>query len=324
MVDGCDIARRGAVVRRHGRRAGPYGVAMKISLWPSPLLPPAEVLDTARWADRNGWYGIWLPDHYMPNSGTDETTSGPMLECWALLPAIAAVTESVRIGPLVSPTTVHHPAILANRAASIDQLSNGRMVMGMGAGWQVNEHRAYGIDLPPPGPRVDRFEEAIQSVRSLLTEDRTTFEGEMFTVVDAPCDPKPVQSPLPLLVGTASPRMLRITARHADEWNTWGDPDLAAERRGAFLVACDAVGRDPATMWTSVQALLTLTEDGPNAELGGRSIAGSAGQLVDALGRYADLGFDEFILPAWNLGEIAEARQETLERLDSEVFRVVR
>jgi alkanesulfonate monooxygenase SsuD/methylene tetrahydromethanopterin reductase-like flavin-dependent oxidoreductase (luciferase family) len=298
---------------------------MKISLWPNPTLPPAEVLDASRWADEAGWYGIWFPDHYMPNTGTDETSTGPLHECWAMLPAIAAVTESVRIGPLVSPTTVHHPALLANRAASIDHISNGRMVLGMGAGWQVNEHRAYGIDLPPPGPRVDRFEEAIQIVRSLLTEDRTTFEGEVFTVVDAPCDPAPVQSPLPLLVGTASPRMLRITARHADEWNTWGDPDLAGERRRGFLAACDDVGRDPATMWTSVQAMLTLTDgDSSTGESSGRSIAGSADRLVEALGRYGDLGFDEFILPAWNLGESAGARQEALERLDVEVLSVVR
>lgn len=294
---------------------------MKFSLWPNPSHPPAEVLDLARWADTTGWHGIWYADHYMANTGTTETRSGDMHECWAMLPALAAVTESVRVGSLVTPTSVHHPAVLANRAATIDHISAGRMVLGMGAGWQVNEHHAYGIELEPPGARVTRFEEAIQVVRSLLDRDRTTFRGEVFTVLDAPSDPPPVQTPLPILVGTASPRMLHVTARHADEWNTWGDPGTAGERRRAFVAACDQAGRDPATMWTSVQALVSLTDGhAGRATEGGRSVSGSAEQLVDTLAGYAELGFDEFILPDWNLGDDPAGRLEALAQLHEQVL----
>ncbi len=129
-----------------------------------------------------------------------------MHECWAILPAIAAVTERVRLGSLVAPTSVHHPAILANRAATIDHISNGRLVLGIGAGWQINEHRAYGIELDRPVTRVDRFEEAIQIVRSLL--DQPTHHVRRDGTTRSPTrrwSPKPVQSPLPILVGTSEP-----------------------------------------------------------------------------------------------------------------------
>jgi alkanesulfonate monooxygenase SsuD/methylene tetrahydromethanopterin reductase-like flavin-dependent oxidoreductase (luciferase family) len=195
---------------------------MQFSIWPSSARTVAEILDLARWADDTGWFGIWVADHYMPNTGDETVADGVTHEAWALLPAIAAVTERIRLGPLVSPTSVHHPALLANRTATIDHLSAGRFVLGLGAGWQINEHAAYGIELHRPGARVDRFEEAVAIIRSLLTEERTTMIGEHFQITDAPCDPKPMLSPVPILVGTGSQRMLGITARHADEWNTWG------------------------------------------------------------------------------------------------------
>src|SRR5579862_8318872 len=214
----------------------------------------------------------------MPNTGDLTPARGDIYECWALLPALAAVTTRMRIGTLVSPTSVHHPALLAKRAATIDVLSGGRMVLGLGAGWQVNEHHAYGIDLEPPGKRVSRFEEAIQIVRSMLAQDSTTFHGAHYDITDAPCDPKPVQSPLPILVGTRGPRMLRITARYASEWNTWGGPDQAAGRRAALIEACDQVGRDPATMRTSVNAFVGLDVATPPP--GRAAIFGSARELA--------------------------------------------
>lgn len=269
-------------------------------------------------ADETGWYGVWLADHYMPNTGDTTPARGDVYECWALLPALAAVTERVRVGTLVSPTSVHHPALLAKRAATIDRLSGGRMVLGLGAGWQVNEHHAYGIELEPPGKRVSRFEEAIQVVRSLLSQGTTSFHGACYDITDAPCDPKPVQSPLPLLVGTRSPRMLRITARYANEWNTWATPEGAAAHRGALVEACDRVGRDPATMWTSVNALVDL--DGTAASSGRALLSGSAQQLADEFGQYAELGFDEFILPDWNLGTDKSERADRLARIKSEAM----
>ena len=291
---------------------------MKFSLWPNDSRTPAEVLEQARVADGTGWYGVWLADHYMPNTGDTTPARGDTYECWALLPALAAVTERVRIGTLVSPTSVHHPALLAKRASTIDWLSSGRMVLGLGAGWQINEHHAYGIELEPPGKRVSRFEESIQIVRSMLSAESTTFHGAYYDITDAPCDPKPVQSPLPLLVGTHSPRMLRITARHADEWNTWGTPEQAAVHRTALIETCHEVGRDPATVRTSVNALVDL--DGGAPPPGRAALVGSAQQLVDQFGQYAELGFDEFILPDWNLGEDSSERADTIARIKTEVL----
>jgi probable F420-dependent oxidoreductase len=291
---------------------------VKFSLWPNNDRVPAELLEQARVAEDTGWYGIWLADHYMPNTGDTTPARGDAYECWALIPALAAVTNRVRIGTLVSPTSVHHPALLAKRASTVDRLSGGRMVLGLGAGWQINEHHAYGIELEPPGKRVSRFEESIQIVRSMLSQDSTTFHGACYDITDAPCDPKPVQSPLPILVGTRSPRMLRITARHADEWNTWGSPEQAAVHRTALIETCDKVGRDPATVWTSANALVDLGGSAPPP--GRAALFGSAQQLVDQFGRYAELGFDEFILPDWNLGADKSERADKVARIKTEVF----
>lgn len=288
--------------------------------------PPSEVLDIARWADATGLHGVWYADHYMPNTGSEAIEPGDVHECWAMLPAIAAATERVRVGSLVSPTSVHHPAVLANRAVTLDHLSNGRLVLGLGAGWQINEHHAYGIELETPRRRVDRFEEAIRVIRSLLTEDRTTFHGSIYRITDAPADPKPVQEPLPILVGTGGRRMMGITARFADEWNTWGTVASAAERRAAFVEVCETVGVDPTSKWTSVQALVFLTETDEHAERilagewGARAIAGTAPRLVEELSAYAEHGFDEFIVPDWNLGRTADDRRGSLERLYTEVL----
>lgn len=299
---------------------------MQFSVWPNMSLGAAEAIDTARWADANGFHGVWYADHYMPNTGSADIVPGDAHECWAMLPALAMATEHLRIGSLVSPTSVHHPAVLANRAATVDHLSEGRLVLGLGAGWQINEHQAYGIALEPPKPRVDRFEEAIEIVRSLLTEDRTTFDGNFYTITDAPADPKPIQRPLPILVGTGGNRMMRITARHADEWNTWGTVDGARQRRDAFVKACESVGVDPATKRTSVQALVFITDDGAKVaevlagELGGRSIAGSVEHLLEELATYRELGFDEFIVPDFNLGGSAAERRENLDRIKSDLI----
>jgi probable F420-dependent oxidoreductase len=291
---------------------------VKFSLWPNVNRAPADLLEEVRVAEETGWYGVWLADHYMPNTGDATPARGDTYECWALIPALAAVTQRVRIGTLVSPTSVHHPALLAKRASTIDRLSGGRMTLGLGAGWQVNEHHAYGIELEPPGKRVSRFEEAIQIVRSMLSQDSTTFHGACYDITDAPCDPKPVQSPLPILVGTRSPRMLRITARHADQWNTWGIPEQAAVHRAALVETCQAVGRDPATVWTSANAMVGLGEGA--APPGRAALFGSAQQLVDQFGRYGELGFDEFVLPDWNLGAGKSERADKLARLKTEVF----
>ena len=298
---------------------------MKFSLWPNPSRPPAEVLSLAQYADDGGWHCIWYADHYMPNTGDNSFEAGDVHECWTMLAAIATATSRIRLGPLVAPTSVHHPALLANRAATLDQLSDGRFTLGLGAGWQINEHAAYGIELEAPGVRVSRFEESIQVVRSLLDKERTTFSGSHYDITDAPCDPKPVQDLLPIVVGTGSPRMLSITAKYAQEWNTWGAPALATTRYRAFLEACDSTDTDPESLHTSVQAMFFMTDDESKAEqirssdVGERSIAGSDEYIVDQLGQFAELGFDEVIVPDFTLGSSDYERRESYERFSADI-----
>jgi alkanesulfonate monooxygenase SsuD/methylene tetrahydromethanopterin reductase-like flavin-dependent oxidoreductase (luciferase family) len=291
---------------------------VQFSLWPNASRPVADILAAAQDAEATGWHGVWIADHYMPNTPDGAPDAGPTHEAWALLPALAATTARVRLGTLVSPTSVHHPAVLANRAATLDHLSGGRTVLGLGAGWQVNEHAAYGLELEPPGARVTRFEEAVRIVRSLLDEPVTTFAGEVYTITEAPCEPKPVQDRLPLLVGTRGPRMLRITARYADEWNTWGTPETAAAARADLLRACEQVGRDPGTIRCSVNVMVEL--DGAAPAPGRPVIAGSAAQLVDLVGAYAEAGFDELNLPDGNLGETLAERTDRVGRFRTEVI----
>jgi alkanesulfonate monooxygenase SsuD/methylene tetrahydromethanopterin reductase-like flavin-dependent oxidoreductase (luciferase family) len=286
------------------------------------------MLELARWAEQQGWFGAWVADHYMPNTGTEDVADGPFNECWSYLAALAATTTSLRIGPLVAPTTVHHPALLANRAATIDLISNGRFVLGLGAGWQINEHRAYGIDLLAPGDRVTRFGEAIEIVRSLLDRPRTTFAGSHFQIVDAPCEPKPVGE-VPIVVGSAGPRMLGIVARFAQEWNCWGNPQLVATRREPLEAALAKAGRDPSTMHRSAQAMIVFTDDtvtqpdGVNPGFAERTIAGTPEQIAEQITGYASLGVGEFIVPDfWELDDLARKRH-LYDRFAAEVVPLV-
>ena len=298
---------------------------MQLSMWISFDRAWEEALDRARWAEAHGLYGFWVADHYMPNTGDLSIVDGPGFECWTTLGAVGVAVPRIRLVSMVSPLTVHHPALIARRLMTVDHITGGRAVLGIGAGWQINEHHAYGWELPEPKERVDRFEEGIEIINRLFREDRVDFAGEYFTITDAPFQPKPAQSPLPLLVGTGSPRMMRITAKWADQWNTWGDPGLIAERREQFGRACDAVGRDMSTVHTSAQANVFLVDDDRAAKLreritDRRALIGGPNQLVDLIGQYAALGVDELAIPDFTLGATPEARAESWERLHDEVL----
>jgi len=261
----------------------------------------------------------------MPNTDDGTTVGGDFHECFTMLTALAAVTSRVRLGSLVAPTTVHHPAVLANRAASIDRVSAGRFVLGLGAGWQVNEHRAYGIELFNAKDRVDRFEEAIEIIVKLLSKERVTFAGHHFSITDAPCEPKPVQTPLPILVGTGGPRMLKLTARWASERNTWGSPESAGAVLKNLERACESVGRDPATVHKTVQALVFLVDDEKKGDdiraamPADRTVVGTVTQLQDVVSRYREAGFDEVCVPDFTVGATAKERSDTLARYFDEV-----
>lgn len=294
---------------------------MRFAVWPNPQQPFEGVLDVARHAEDTGWDGVWFADHFMPNA---EDVSTPVLECWSVLAALAAVTERVRLGTLVCGNTYRHPAILANQAATLDVISGGRLVLGIGAGWQENEHRAYGIPFFTTGERLERLDEACRVLRALLTEHRASFSGRYYELHDAPLEPKP-HHPLPLLVGGGGERVtMRIAARHADEWNTWGTPDVLRHKVGVLERHCEEVGRDPAEIRRSAQALVYLSDDQDFlATVRGRespmaTIAGTPAELQEMVAAYGAAGVNELIVPDWNLHDPG-LRADVLDRFVEEV-----
>lgn len=291
---------------------------MRFSLWISSSQPWAEVLATARHAEATGWDGVWIADHFMADHPGPMPPETPTMEAGSLAAALAAVTERVRIGTLVYGNTYRHPAVLANMAATVDHVSGGRFVLGMGAGWQVNEHEQYGIELPPVRERVDRFAEALQVVRSLLDQPTTTFAGRHYRLTDALCEPKPVQARLPILVGASGDRMLGIAARHADEWNAWGLPDRIAERAAVLDRECEAAGRDPGEVARSAQALLFFTDDAAGADhlratIPRPVLAGTPAQVAEIVARYTAVGLDELVVPDFTLGS-GDRKREAVDR----------
>ena len=168
-----------------------------------------------------GWKGIWIGDHFMANLAD---TSGPWQEAWSVMAGLAALTSRLRLGTLVTGNTYRHPAILAKQVAQVDMISGGRVTLGIGAGWQENEHVAYDVPFYTAPARLQRLEESVQILRSLFDNPRTNFEGRHYQIVDAPLAPKPVQSRLPILIGGGGEKVtLRIVAQYADQWNVAGD-----------------------------------------------------------------------------------------------------
>ena len=294
---------------------------MQFSVWPRASSPFEEVLAVAHHAEATGWDGVWIADHFMPNQAD---TSGPIGEAWTILAGLAALVPRVRLGSLVTGNTYRHPAVLAKMAAQVDVISGGRLTLGLGAGWQQNEHEAYGIDFSTVKGRLDRLDEACAVIKGLFANDETTFEGRYYQLTNAPLAPKPVQQPLPLLIGGGGERRtLRIAARHADQWNTWGTPELLAHKIEVLERHCEAIGRDPATIHRSAQATMVLSDDPSVVERAlaadsARTIAGNAEQLRETVQAYIEAGVDELIVPDFNLGSLEE-KSETYDRFLAEV-----
>lgn len=175
---------------------------MKLSIFLTPLYGWTDALRIAQHTERSGWEGVWFPDHFMPSAGE---LSQPVLECWATVAGLAPVVPRVRLGTLVCGNTYRHPAVLANTAVTADHVSGGRVVLGIGAGWQENKHTAYGIDFGSTQQRLDRLEEACQVIRGLRDGDLFTFHGNYYRLEQAWMRPKPVGR-LPLLVGGGGER----------------------------------------------------------------------------------------------------------------------
>jgi alkanesulfonate monooxygenase SsuD/methylene tetrahydromethanopterin reductase-like flavin-dependent oxidoreductase (luciferase family) len=171
---------------------------LKFSAWLSLSNPWQDVLAEARHVEATGWDGVWVADHFMPLAAS---LLEPVQESWTALAALAASTSRVRLGSLVTGNTYRNPGVLAKQVAQVDIISGGRVILGIGSGWQENEHTAYGIAFHSVGGRLRRLEEAIQIIRSLFDKDTTTFSGRYYQIQNAPLAPKPVQTRLPILVG---------------------------------------------------------------------------------------------------------------------------
>ncbi len=281
---------------------------MRFSLWASLSNPWADVLDGVQHAEATGWDGVYVADHFMADAGGPFPPDSPNLEATAVLSALAAATERVRLATLVVGITYRHPAVLAKWAATVDHVSAGRLLLGLGAGWQENEHEQYGIALGSPGERVDRFEEALRVIRGLLDEAKTTVAGDHYTVTDAMAWPKPVQDHLPILIGAKGNRMLGLVAKYADEWNMWSSPPQLAEHRAVLDQKCEAIDRDPGDIATSTQALVFVLDDNAKTEelqaaMGDRPcVAGTPERIAESVAAWRDAGVDELIVPDFTLG----------------------
>ena len=221
-----------------------------------------DMLDVWRAADEIELFETaWNFDHFYPIIGDGD---GPCLEAWVTLSALAQATSRIRIGCMVNGVPYRHPALVANMAASLDIVSDGRLELGLGAGWNEQETEAYGIDLLPIGQRMDRFEEAVEVVDSLLSNEFTTFRGKYFQLEQARCEPKGPQQPRPPIVigGGGEKRTLRIAARFAQHWNiSFVTPDQFIKKNEILLTHCESVGRDSSLITRSVQIISGADQD---------------------------------------------------------------
>lgn len=293
---------------------------MRFAMWPGSAGGWDDVRELCRYTESIGWDGIWFADHFMPNAAD---VSGPVGEAWTAVAALAAAVPRVRIGTLVAGNTYRHPAVLAKMAAGIDRISGGRFVLGLGAGWQENEHAAYGIPFYTVGGRLRRLEEACQVIKGLFENERTTFSGRYYTLKEAPLEPKPVQRPLPLLIGGGGEqKTLRIAARYANEWNVWGTPEVLRHKGAILDQHCAEIGRNPAEIARSAVALLALTDDEAVVERARKTgrpvIAGDSSAVKQQIQDYIDAGVDEIIIPDFNLGSL-DQKKATYARFIDEV-----
>lgn len=255
-----------------------------------------ERVAMARAIEAAGLDSLWVGDHLLHRGIGGRPESGPW-EAWTQLGALAAVTERVTLGPLVACLGFHPPAVLAKMAATIDAISGGRLVLGVGAGWSQAEFEAFGL---PFDRRVSRYEEALSIVRTLLAGERVTLRGRFWSADDAVLLPAPERR-VPLMSGSTGPRALRITLPHADAWNTWWEdygnaPDGFAALNDRISAACTDVGREPSTLRRSACVLVTVGGGAGERPALAHAPAVAHERLPDHLGALAAAGADEAIL----------------------------
>ena len=283
-----------------------------------------ELREAVLRAEAAGFDDLWIDDHLLCDEGDWPDAK---FEGWTTLAAVAAITERARLGLLVSANTLRNPGLTAKMATTIDHVSGGRAILGIGSGWFEREHEAFGFDFGSGiGERLDRLVEAVPLLRRLLDGETVTHEGRFYKFREALCAPRPVQDHLPILIGGAGPRKtLPLVARSADMWNTYGTPDEVAAADTILRGACEAAGRDEREIERTVNLNVVIRSSRVEAEAawaawlavhppqdGEAALAagGTLGDVAAAVTRYRDAGFAHPILvfrTPWDL--------ETMERL---------
>jgi F420-dependent oxidoreductase-like protein len=260
-----------------------------------------EMLEVWKAADDIDLFeSAWTFDHFYP---IFSDSNGPCLEAWVTTTGLAQATERIRVGVMVTGNVYRHPAVLANMAASLDIVSNGRLEFGFGAGWNQQECDAYGIALPPLKERFDRFDEALEVIQLLLTQENANFDGRYYQLTDARCEPKPVQQPRPPFVigGLGEKRTLRSVARFGDHWNfPGGGVQVFNDKKEVLAKHCADVGRDVSEITTSTHRRMTDPHD--------------FSQMVDEASALSEAGLDLGVvyLPPPHTAAVLEPLAEAL------------
>jgi F420-dependent oxidoreductase-like protein len=298
-------------------------VKFGLQLWPQSTTWP-EVRDAAIAAEAAGWDSIWTWDHLLAIQGPWQQ---PIYEGWTFLAGLASITSRVRLGLMVGANTFRNPGLTTKLATTLDHVSNGRAVLGIGGAWFEREHEAFGIDFGASvGERLDWLGEAVPLMRRLLDGELVTHEGRFYTFKDALCEPRPVQAHLPILVGGSGPKKtLPIVARHADGWNTSGPVDEVKASLDTLKAACAEAGRDLSEIELTVSFPTIIRDRGEDAQaaraaqlqhnglenLGGvPTLTGSPEAAVETLQPYLALGFSTVIVRM-----PAPFDRETIDRL---------
>jgi F420-dependent oxidoreductase-like protein len=285
----------------------------------------------ARAVEGAGWDSLWLDDHLLSDEGD---WHDPKLEGWTALAAVASITERLRLGLLVSSTTFRNPGLIAKLATTLDHVSDGRSVLGLGGGWFEHEHDAFGFDFGAGfGERLDRLDEAAMLIRQLLDGELITHRGRFYELKDALCLPRPVQPRLPILIGGSGPRKtLRTTALYADLWNGYGAPERIAATSAVLRERCEEVGRpfdaiertatghfvirDTAASaddaWAAIAARHGLEgRMGSDGTDRGLTAGGTPAEIAEYVAGYRDVGVAEVMFVFRDPFDL-----ETIERLD--------
>ncbi len=280
-----------------------------LQLW-SQSTSWADFRDAAVRAEAAGWDSIWTWDHLLAIFGPWEQ---PIFEGWTAMAGLAPLTSRVRLGLMVGANTFRNPGLTAKLATTLDHVSDGRAVLGIGAAWFEREHEAFGLDFgSSPGERLDRLDEAVAIMRRLLDGERVTHDGPVYQLRDAVCAPRPIQTRLPILIGgSGRQKTLRIVAERADAWNASTTPDELRELLDVLAGHAERVGRDLSTLELTASFPLVIDDDpaaarsrleaamaanGTTSLGSGPQLFGSPEVIADALRPYRDLGVSTVIV----------------------------